>query len=417
MTLAAALAQPLDLGYVRQQFPALAGDWVFFDNAGGSQTPRPVGDRILEFLYGSNVQLGASYDVSQTATARVAAAQAGLATLMNAADPQEVVLGPSTSALFRILAHCLGQTLTAGDEVIVTHCDHEANISPWMDLQALGITVKVWRLNPATLTLDLADLAALMTPRTRLVAVTHTSNVLGTINPIRAIADLVHHHGGLICVDGVAYAPHRLVDVQALDVDFYAYSLYKTFGPHQAVLYGRRELLASLPGFNHYFIDSVPYKFQPGNVNFELAYGSLGIVDYLTGVAQHHGCPATAPPRAQLEAAFQAIEHQETLLSDRLLQFLRQQPQVRIIGHPDADPTQRVPTISFVVGDRPSAAIPPQVDAHRIGIRYGHFYALRLIEDLGLLDQDGVVRVSMVHYNTLEECDRLMACLEPWLAA
>ncbi|WP_008314784.1 aminotransferase class V-fold PLP-dependent enzyme [Leptolyngbya sp. PCC 6406] len=429
----------LDLDYVRQQFPALAGDWTFFDNAGGSQVARPVGDRITDFLYGSNVQLGASYGVSQTATERVAAAHQGLATLINAPDPQTVVLGSSTSALFRILAHCLGQTLQPGDEVVVTNCDHEANISPWVDWQGLGITVKVWTLNPETLTLDLADLADLLTPRTRLVAVTHVSNVLGTINPIRAIADLAHHNGSLICVDGVAYAPHRRVDVQALDVDFYAFSLYKTYGPHQALLYGRRELLEALPGFNHYFITSVPYKFQPGNVNFELAYGSLGILDYLTALAAHHGGgldgavpepPAsdlttsdlttsdltTQDPGTQLRQAFALIRDHETALGDRLLTYLRQHPAVAIIGCPDAHPDHRVPTISFVVAGRTSAAIPPRIDPHHIGIRYGDFYAVRLIEDLGLALQDGVVRVSMVHYNTLEECDRLIACLDAVLA-
>jgi cysteine desulfurase family protein (TIGR01976 family) len=412
MTLAADPTQRLDLSYVRQQFPALAGDWVFFDNAGGSQTPQVVGDRILDFLYQSNVQLGASYRVSQTATERVAAAQAGLATLINASDPNEVVLGASTSALLRVLAHCLGQTLAPGDEVIVTNCDHEANISPWMDWQALGVTVKVWTVNPQTLELELEALADLLTPRTKLVAVTHTSNVLGTINPIRAIADLVHRNGSLICVDGVAYAPHRQVDVQAWDVDFYAFSLYKTYGPHQALLYGRRELLEALPGFNHYFITSVPYKLQPGNVNFELAYGCLGIVDYLTALAQHHGCAATVEVGQQLAQAFELIQTHEQALGDRLLQFLHQKPNVRIIGCPDADPAHRVPTLSFVVTGRDSADIPPLVDPHHIGIRYGHFYAVRLIEDLGLADQNGVVRVSMVHYNTLEECDRLIACLD-----
>lgn len=412
MTLAADPTQTLDLSYVRQQFPALGGDWVFFDNAGGSQTPRWVGDRIVDFLYQSNVQLGASYGVSQTATERVAAAQAGLAELINAPDPNTVVLGPSTSALLRVLAHCLGQTLAAGDEVIVTNCDHEANISPWRDWQALGITVKVWPLNPDTLALDLDALGELLTPRTKLVAVTHTSNVLGTINPIRAIADVVHRNGSLLCVDGVAYAPHRRVDVQALDVDFYVFSLYKTYGPHQALLYGRRELLEALPGFNHYFITSVPYKLQPGNVNFELAYGCLGIVDYLTALAQHHGCSTTVPLGEQVTHAFDLIQAHEVALGDRLLQFLGQQPQVRIIGHPTADPALRVPTLSFVVAGRDSAEIPPLVDPHHIGIRYGHFYAVRLIEDLGLAAQNGVVRVSLVHYNTLAECDRLIACLE-----
>ncbi|MBE7383372.1 MAG: cysteine desulfurase-like protein [Leptolyngbya sp. SIO1E4] len=416
MSLAPSTATPtLQLDYVRQHFPALAGDWTFFDNAGGSQILQPVVDRITEFLYTSNVQLGASYQVSQTATARVAQGAEAMATLINAADPAEVILGSSTSALLRILAHCLGQTLQPGDEIIVTNCDHEANISPWMELQRQGIVLKVWRVNPDTFELELSDLAALLTSQTRLVAVTHTSNVLGTIAPIRQIADLVHAHGARICVDGVAYAPHRQVDVQALDVDFYAFSLYKVYGPHLALLYGKREHLLALPGYNHYFIDNtaVPYKFQPGGSSYELSYSLVAITDYFRTLAQHHWGHQTATDvPGQLSQAFSLIRDHEATLSDRLLTFLRSKPNVRIIGCPDPDPDRRVPTISFVIDGVSSAKIPSQIDSHQIGIRYGHFYALRLIEDLGLVPQDGVVRVSMVHYNTVAECDRLIALLD-----
>ena len=244
---------PLDLNFVRAQFPALQQEWTFFDNAGGSQILQSVVERITEFLYDSNVQLGASYAVSQTATARVAQGARAIAQLINAPDPDTVVLGPSTSALFRILAHCFGQTLQPGDEIIVTNADHEAHITPWMELQQRGIVIKTWRVDPASWKLRPEDLEALLTPRTRLVALTHISNVLGTINPIRNIADRVHAHGALICVDGVAYAPHRQVDVQALDVDFYAFSLYKVYGPHLAMLYGKGEHLLALPSYNHFF--------------------------------------------------------------------------------------------------------------------------------------------------------------------
>lgn len=406
---------PVNLDFVRSQFPALAGEWVFFDNAGGSQTLQAVVDRLSDYLLTSNVQLGASYEVSQKSGERVAEAARAIATLVNAADPSEVVMGSSTSLLFRILALCLGQTFQPGDEIIVTNCDHEANIGCWVDLKDRGITVKFWQLNPETLEFDLADLEPLMTPRTRLVAVTHTSNILGTINPIRAIADFVHERGALICVDGVAYAPHRLVDVQALDVDFYAFSFYKVYGPHYAVLYGKRELLVQLPRFNHFFIDGeqTPYKFQPGNVNFELSYSMIGLCDYLSAFAHTHEGEAIASDlRGQMVQAFERISQHEEALSDRLLAYLAQKPHVRILGKPTGDRTQRVPTISFVVDGIDSATIPAQVDAHKIGIRYGDFYARRLMDDLGLSAQNGVVRVSMVHYNTLEECDRLIQAFE-----
>ncbi|MBE9100579.1 cysteine desulfurase-like protein [Vacuolonema iberomarrocanum] len=405
----------LDSDFVRQQFPALAGDWVFFDNAGGSQTLQAVVDRLSDYLLTSNVQLGASYEVSQKSGERVAEAAQAIATLVNAADPSEVVMGSSTSLLFRILALCLGQTFEPGDEVIVTNCDHEANIGCWVDLKDQGITVKFWSINPETLELDLADLEPLMTPRTRLVAVTHTSNILGTINPIRAIADFVHERGALICVDGVAYAPHRLVDVQALDVDFYAFSFYKVYGPHYAVLYGKRDWLVRLPRFNHFFIDGeqTPYKFQPGNVNFELSYSMLGLCDYLSAFARTHEGESVAPNlRGQMEQAFERISQYEEALSDRLLRYLTQKPNVRLLGNPTSDRTQRVPTISFVIDGVDSATIPIKVDAHKIGIRYGDFYARRLIDDLGLSAKNGVVRASMVHYNTLAEVDRLIQAFE-----
>ena len=402
----------LQLDFVRSQFPALAGDWTFFDNAGGPQTLKPVVDRISEYLLTSDVQLGASYAVSQLAGDRVSKAAQGVATLMNASDPTEVVMGSSTSLLLRILALCLAQTFAPGDEIIVTNCDHEANISPWLDLQRQGVVVKFWRLNPETLELHLEDLELLLSDRTRLVALTHASNILGTINSIRAVCDRVHAQGGLVCVDGVGYAAHRLVDVQAFDVDFYAFSFYKTYGSHYAVLYGRQQLLASLPNFNHYFIQDSPYKFQPGNVNFELSYGMLGLCDYLSEIAQRHSSETAPDLRSQMHQAFSLIAEYEEALSDRLLQFLRSKANVRIIGSELADRSRRVSTLSFVVAGMDSASIPIQVDPHRIAIRYGDFYAKRLIEDLGLAPQNGVVRVSMVHYNTLEEVDRLIAILD-----
>ncbi len=406
-------APPLPLTWIRAQFPALTSSWIFMDNAGGAQTLQRVVDRISEFLLTSNVQLGASYEISQIAGQRLKQATEAMATLVNAADPTEVILGPSTTMLLRILSICYGQTLQPGDEIIVTHCDHEANIGCWLDLQKHGIQTKIWRVDPDTLDLDLHRLDQLMTPRTRLVALTHASNILGTINPIQSISKFVHERGALICVDGVAYAPHRLIDVQDLDVDFYAFSFYKVYGPHHALLYGKREHLLAMPGINHYFIDqqTIPYKFQPGNVNFELSYGMLGLCDYLQDLACRQD-QSTPDLRTQMQIAFDSISVHEEALAERLLSYLRTKAHVRIIGHPQAHRCQRVPTISFVVAGVNSQTIPSHMDHHQIGIRYGDFYARRLIEDLGLGEQNGVVRVSMVHYNTLEEVDRLIHQLE-----
>jgi cysteine desulfurase family protein (TIGR01976 family) len=400
----------MNLEYVRSQFPALAGEWIFFDNAGGSQTLASVTRRIQDYLTSSDVQLGASYEISRIAGTRVSEAAAAMATYVNAAHASEVVMGPSTSMLIRILSICMGKTLVPGDEIIVTNCDHEANIGAWVDLADIGMTIKTWRLNPETLRLDVEDLRRLMTPRTRLVAVTHTSNILGTINPIKDIARVVHEHGAMICVDGVAFAPHRRIDVQDLDVDFYALSFYKLYGPHYALLYGKQEHLLRIPGINHFFIteDEIPYKFQPGNVNYELSYGMLGLWDYLEGFAKAHNRTDLVGRSTDLvEFAFDAIAHHEAALTERLLEYLRDKPGVRLIGSPQSDHEVRVPTISFVVDGRRSDSITEEVDAHKIGIRYGDFYARRLIDDLGLRSKNGVVRVSMVHYNTLEEVERL----------
>ncbi|MEH1805556.1 cysteine desulfurase-like protein [Nostoc sp.] len=405
----------LNLDKVRQYFPALAGEWTFFDNAGGSQTLKKVVDRISEFLLSSDVQLGASYGVSQLAGERLALATRGMATFINANSSKEVVMGPSTTMMLKVLSMSLGQTFIPGDEVIVTNCDHEANIGAWVALEKQGMKVKVWQVRPDTLELHLADLELLMSQRTKLVALTHASNVLGTINPIKEIAAFVHDHNAMICVDGVAYAPHRLVDVQDLDVDFYTLSCYKVYGSHHALLYGKEEHLLRLPGLNHYFIDQtdIPYKFQLGNVNFELSYGMLGLCDYLSELAQLHYGNETAPDlRNQMVQAFDLISIHEEHISDRLLNYLNSKANVRVIGQAKADRQFRVPTISFVVDGINSSTIPAKIDQHYIGIRYGDFYAKRLIEYLGLASQGGIVRVSMVHYNTLEEVNNLIEAFE-----
>ncbi len=400
----------LNIDFVRQQFPSLAGDWIFFDNAGGSQIVKAVLARINEYLLTSNVQLGASYELSQLGGERLAQAHQAMATLINAGDASEIIMGPSTTMLLRNLSICLGQTLAAGDEIIVTNCDHEANIGCWVNLEKIGIKIKVWEIDPDTLQLDLDNLQQLMSAKTRLVAVTHTSNILGTINPVKEIAEVVHQNGAMICVDGVAYAPHRLIDVQDLDVDFYAFSFYKVYGAHHALLYGKRKHLLNMPGINHYFIEQsdIPYKFQPGNVNYELSYGMLGLCDYIHQFAQEHDDQVGSDLRKQIHFAFDLISQYEEIIGFRLLDYLSNKSNVRIIGHPEGDRNLRVPTISFVVDQIDSQTIPASVDKHHIGIRYGHFYAKRLIDDLGLAEQNGVVRVSMVHYNTIEEVDRLI---------
>ena len=402
----------LKVDTARGFFPALGKEWVYMDNAGGTQTVVQVADRIRDYLLNTNVQLGASYDISQQSGARVEEAQARFARFINAAQPTEVVFGSSTTMLLQSLGRALGQTFVPGDEIIVTNVDHEANIGPWLRMQQAGIKVKSWNLNPDTYRFELAALEKLMSSRTKLVAFTHTSNILGTINPVKEITRFVHERGVMVCVDGVAYAPHRLVDVQELDVDFYVFSLYKVYGPHYAMLYGKQEHLDAMPGINHFFIKESPYKIQPGNVNYELSYGSLGILDYLDSLYDGLGGNASADFKARMGVVFDAVAAHEQELAEMLLTYLRSKDNVKIIGERNHDQAVRVPTISFVVRGRKSSDITLLVDKARIGIRYGDFYARRLIDSLGYSEIDGVVRVSMVHYNTLEEVESLVNALE-----
>ena len=402
----------LDLDYVRAQFPNLADGYAYLDNAGGSQVLAGVADKIRHYLLTSSVQLGASYRKSMDAQAKVLAARRSVARLINAPHDDEVVMGGSTTLLLQLLCRAVEPGIKPGDEIIVTNSDHEANIGPWVRLERAGATIRWWNVSKDSLDLELADLDRLITPRTKWIAMTHASNILGTVNPVEAVARKAHAAGAKLCVDAVAYAPHRLVDVAASGADAYVFSFYKVFGPHFAVLWLPRAQFLELPSLNHYFVgrDVLPYKLQPGNVNYELSWGCTGISDYLVDIGRRLG--TNGDERQCMAAAFAAFERQEDAIAERLLGNLRGRKGVRIIGRPRVENGQRVPTISFVVSGRNSPDIVAKIDRHNVGIRYGDFYARRLIEDLGLTAQGGVVRVSMAHYNTLDEIDRLIRAFD-----
>ena len=402
----------LDINYVRSQFPGLNTDWVLFDNAGGSQILKPVVDRINEYFYSSNVQLGASYPHSVLAEERHLTGHKKLAEWVNAQHPDEIVMGSATSLLIKILADNFRRTLKEGDEIIVTNCDHEANIGAWRDLANYGIKVKEWRLNPDTFRLQAEDLQKLLSDKTKLVAFTAASNVLGQINPIKEFTALAHKAGALVCVDAVAYAPHCLMDVQETDVDFFVFSFYKTYGPHYAMMYGKLDILNSLPGNNHFFIPDPPYKFQPGNYNYEFCHGLSALPDYFCDLADHHGYLGDNEVRSKIKFSYALIEEQEEILSKKVLDYLNARNDIRIIGPREYSKDIRVPTISFVKENSDSQAIIQKTDEQKVAIRWGDFYARRLIDDHGFASQNGVVRISMVHYNTLEETDRLLRALD-----
>jgi selenocysteine lyase/cysteine desulfurase len=233
------------------------------------------------------------------------------------------------------------------------------------------------------------------------------------VHDASAIVRRVHDAGALACVDGVACTPHRRVDVKALDADFYFLSIYKVFGPHLGLLYGKRDLLLRARGQNHFFIpeDDIPYKLEPGNVVHELTAALPAILEYLLALDERHHPDSPASESARIERVFDDIAAHETALVTPLLDFLRSRRGVRILGRATAD-AHRAPTVSFVVDGRDSSGIPARLDAERIAIRYGHFYAHRAVEALGLHTRNGVVRVSMAHYNTDEEVTRLIAALD-----
>jgi cysteine desulfurase family protein (TIGR01976 family) len=406
----------LDIDFVREQFPGLQKGWALFDNAGGTQILSRSVERINEFLFNMNVQTGGSYSLSQDAAAALQRGREAMMQFVNANRPEEIAFAASTTVALQNLARSMKSQLRPGDEIIVTVSDHESNIGPWVGLEDVGITIKTWLINKDSLELDLNDLRNLMTDRTKLVAVTFVSNILGTINPIADIAKVVHDNGALICVDAVAFAPHGAIDVAALDVDYLAFSLYKVFGPHFAVLYGKLSLFAELDNLYHYFYgkDKVPAKLEPGNASYELAYSATGIVDYLAELGERAG--ETGSVRDKIEAAFELITSHENEIAERLLKYLRSRSDCRIIGLGHRDDPRRVPTISFIIKDHDAGEIAKKIDAFKIAVRFGDFHARRLAEYLGITANGGCVRVSMAHYNTIEEVDALIAALREVMA-
>jgi cysteine desulfurase family protein (TIGR01976 family) len=404
----------LPLDFVRGHFPGLNQGWALFDNAGGSVALEGVVLAVADHLRHSAVQVGASYAISRRATERVAAGVASVARLFGASGPREAVVGPSTTQLLQNLAKGLAKRFAPGDEVIVTDCDHEANGTPFRRLAERGVVVREWRVDRDSLALRLEDLEPLMSPRTRLVCFPHVSNLLGTLHPVAEFARFVRERGALSCVDGVAYAPHRLIDVGAWGVDFYAFSLYKVYGPHLAALYVRDALWAELENVNHDFFgpDSIPYKAQPGGVNHELTSSLVAIEGYLLALAAELGAPADAPVRERLAAAFEAMAEHEEALAARFLAGLGRLPGVRVWGETTPARAKRVPTFALTFEGLASPDVVARVDEAHVAIRYGDFYAPRLVKSLGVGPSGGVVRASMVHYNTEAEVDRLLEALE-----
>lgn len=374
-----------------------------FDSAGGSQVLGAVVDAVAGYLRTSNVQHGASYPRSRAAVERVEAGKRGLSSMFGD-GPGPVIIGSSTTQIVFNLAAALAPSLRAGDEIVVSEADHEANIGAWRRLAAHGVVVKTWALDRARLRLEPDGLAPLLSARTRLVAMTHCTNVLGTIHEVAKVAEMVRGVGARLFVDGVAYAPHGPVDAAGLGVDGYVFSIYKVFGPHLAAAYLSPEFFAELANINHHFLaDAGAYRLEPGGVCHELVAGCAAIPAYLDALGDELG-----EGRA---GAWRAIAAQEERLSARLLEGLAGMTRVRVIGERCADRRVRVPTFSFVVEGMECSQVVAGLDPQGVALRFGDFYAKGLIEALGLRERGGVVRASMVHYNSEAEVDRFVAAL------
>ncbi|MBX3095805.1 MAG: cysteine desulfurase-like protein [Fimbriimonadaceae bacterium] len=391
---------------IRACFPALAGPTIYLENAGGSQVPRVVADAMHEYMTGTYVQLGAPYDVSRRSTEVVDQAHIWINRFMGGEEVGEVALGPSCTQLVTMLAECYSRHLRPGDEIIFCQTAHEANYGPWLKLERFGLVINPWPIDPETGVASLEALRSLFTARTRLVCFPHVSNLLGEVVDVAAITQLAHEHGAEVVVDGVAFAPHRLMDVRAWGVDWYIYSTYKVFGPHMAALFGRHEAWEKLEGPNHFFIPNQgTYKFELGGASHEGCAGLLALGDYLRFVAGEPG--EAMPERSTVATAMNRLAAMELPVQQALIQGLRRLPGIRIVG-PDSFGPERVPTVSFLHNRLSPAEICAHTDAAGIGIRYGHMYAYRLCLAMGIGVEEGVVRVSAAHYNTVDEVERLI---------
>jgi cysteine desulfurase family protein (TIGR01976 family) len=403
----------IDLGAVRAQFPALArrhGEHpvIHLDGPAGSQVPRSVVHAVAETLAHHNANTHGLFASSLEATVIEEDARRTAADLFGAGDPDCVVFGPNATTLLFALSRAVGRTLGGDDEVVVTQLDHDANVTPWLiAAREAGAGVRTARIRPEDSELDLDDLAAAVTPRTRVVAVTAASNATGALTPLARIAELAHAFGAILVVDAVHLAPHRLMDVAAWGCDLAVCSPYKFFGPHAGLMWGRRELLAELPAYRvRPAGDGLPHRWMPGTPSFEAMAGTAAAIRYIASLSGTDG----GEGRAALAAAYQHIGDHEQALCRRLLTGLAELP-VTVYGIADpARVAERAPTVAFTHARKTPAEVAAYLGERGVWVWHGNYYALELSTALGR-EPDGMVRVGLLHYNTDEEIDRLLSLL------
>jgi cysteine desulfurase family protein (TIGR01976 family) len=399
-------APPLAVTAIRDQFAALADGWAALDGAAGTAVPAAVVAAVSDALRDSMANQGGAFAGSERSTAVVGAARAALADLVGG-EAGGVVLGPNMTTLTFHLAQTLADGWSAGDEVVVSSLDHDANVRPWViHAQRAGATVRRAEFDPESGELEPAAVAAVLSDRTRLVAVTAASNAVGTRPDVRAIADLAHAVGALTYVDGVHATSHGLPDMARLGADFYSCSSYKFFGPHTGAVVADPELLATLaPAKLAPAPDAVPWRFERGTPAFELLAGVTAAIDWIAGLAETPSPPTPpAPRRARLAAAYAMLEAHTQRLLDRALAGLATIDGVRLLGHP----ARRTSTLSFVVDGHSPQSVARALAERRIAVWAGDNYAYELMRRYGLGGSGGAVRASIVGYNCDEDVDRLL---------
>jgi cysteine desulfurase family protein (TIGR01976 family) len=407
----------LDVEWVRAQFPSLQRKVngypaAFLDGPAGTQVPKQVMDAVQNYFLESNANTCGAFATSRSSDAIIASAREAMADFFHC-DKDEVVFGQNMTTITFALARAIGRQLNPGDEIVVTTLDHDANVAPWRALEEKGVVIRQVDIHESDCTLDLEDLKRKINAKTKLVAVGYASNAVGTINPVGEITKLAHAAGALMFIDAVHYAPHGPIDVRALDCDFLACSPYKFFGPHMGTLYGKREhLLRFRPYKVRPASDSLPDRWETGTQLHELIAGIGAAVDYLAELGRRHD-PAAKDRRSALLSAYRATRQHEMALLARLVEGVLAIPGLRFFGINDAKRfDERCSTVSLRLANHTPTDAAKFLGERGIFTWDGNYYALNLTQRLGVEASGGLLRIGLVHYNTTEEVDRLLAALQ-----
>jgi cysteine desulfurase family protein (TIGR01976 family) len=414
--------KPLDLAWVRAQFPSLqlqvhGRQAAFLDGPAGTQVPKQVVEAIENYFTGANANTCGAFETSRRNDAVIASARAAMADFLHC-DAEEVIFGQNMTTITFAVARAIGRELQCGDEIVTTQLDHDANVAPWRALEEKGVVIRQVDIREADCTLDLDDLKRKITSKTKLVAVGYASNAVGTINPVAEITRLAHAAGALMFVDAVHYAPHGPIDVRALDCDFLACSPYKFFGPHMGTLYGKREHLLRLRPYKvRPAPDTLPDRWETGTQVQELIAGIGAAVDYISEVGLRSD-PGAKDRRAALLAAYRVTRQHEMAMLSQLIPGLLAIPQLKFFGITDPQRFHdRCSTVSVRIGKHLPTAIAQFLGDRGIFTWDGNYYAMNLAERLGVQDKGGFLRIGLVHYNTSEEIGRLLSALREFAAA